>query len=110
MDPIQPHCYDCGAAVGRRHGSGCDVERCPDCGGQRVGCDCGKKRRHKRLPWTGYWPGAQECREFGWYARLVAGRGWLPCAAGEPGAAEDLNRLAIEAHWDAGAGRYVADV
>jgi len=41
-----------------------------------------------------------QCREFGWYARLVPVRGWLPCRADESGAAEDLNRLHAEAVWD----------
>lgn len=33
-------CHDCGAPVGALHVPGCDVERCPRCGNQAVGCDC----------------------------------------------------------------------
>jgi len=33
-------CHDCAAIKGEFHGPGCDVERCPSCGGQIFGCDC----------------------------------------------------------------------
>lgn len=33
-------CRDCGTAVGELHTLGCDVEQCPDCGQQLIGCDC----------------------------------------------------------------------
>jgi hypothetical protein len=59
------------------------------------------------MVWTGLWPGVAECREFGWYARLVPGRGWVSCRPEEADAREDLNRLHIEADWDRGAKRFV---
>jgi hypothetical protein len=34
-------CHDCVAAHGQIHVEGCDVERCPKCGGQLISCDCG---------------------------------------------------------------------
>lgn len=34
-------CGDCGALYGQYHHFGCDVERCPRCGGQFFGATCG---------------------------------------------------------------------
>jgi len=33
-------CHDCSAIQGQYHCSGCDVEQCPRCKGQRLGCGC----------------------------------------------------------------------
>ena len=34
-------CHDCAAIKGEYHVQGCDVERCPSCGGQLwFGCEC----------------------------------------------------------------------
>lgn len=33
-------CGDCGAEYGYYHHPGCDIERCPICGEQALGCDC----------------------------------------------------------------------
>jgi hypothetical protein len=101
-------CHDCGVEAGQYHREECDVERCPYCCGQLVTCDCRRKPPlDDRIPWTGDWPGVAECREFGWYSRLVPGLGWVPCGPDEPGASEDLNRLRKEMVWDLTAKRYV---
>jgi hypothetical protein len=34
------NCHDCNCPPGGFHHAGCDVERCPRCGGQVIGCDC----------------------------------------------------------------------
>ncbi len=33
-------CHDCGAKEGQLHQLGCDMEKCPFCGGQLISCDC----------------------------------------------------------------------
>lgn len=33
-------CHDCGAEPGGYHHAYCDVEQCPRCGEQFIGCDC----------------------------------------------------------------------
>lgn len=41
--PINPEthrCHDCGVAHSGFHHPGCDMERCPRCGGQLIGCGC----------------------------------------------------------------------
>jgi hypothetical protein len=40
-DEYKAKCHDCAVKVGQLHVPGCDVERCPGCGGQLISCDCG---------------------------------------------------------------------
>ena len=100
MSTTDTTCPDCRAPVGVTHAAGCDVARCLVTGHQRLSCDeehdCGVD------VWTGTWPGEAECAEFGWWVqdRCAEGLGFVPCAAGAPGAVPDLNRLRWDAVWD----------
>ena len=100
-------CPDCGAKPGEQHTEWCDVERCPDCGGQLISCDCEGEFTAPRVPWSGEWPGVMECREFGWYSKMVPGKGWCPCSKDDPEAGEDLNRLFRAAVWSKEQGRFI---
>ena len=104
--PLIIECPDCGVEPGELHDTNCDVERCGRCGGQRFSCGCISSS--DRMPWTGTWPGVIECQDLGWYARLEPGKtGWHTCDQDDPGAHEDLNRLAQLANWDRKTKRWV---
>lgn len=40
FDEPSGRCLDCGIKHGEVHHLGCDVELCPKCGLQLIGCDC----------------------------------------------------------------------
>lgn len=121
-------CNDCGAKPNTEHVLGCDVERCRLCGGQAISCSCASdidcddqgepsKKAWKiydaevaalggRLKWSGEYPNADRCREFGFWCKWVDGKGWVECEASDPGAKEDLNKLMIRCLWNRQAGRF----
>ena len=88
-------CPDCGAAPGENHKPGCDVERCPACGGQALSCGCDWDGENPPpLPWTGIWPGKQEATDLGWFS-VMTDEGWCSCLPDHPEASPDLNRYAV---------------
>src|SRR5262249_13720317 len=44
-------CHDCAVTKGQFHVPGCDVERCPRCGGQAISCDCPYEGEEASRPW-----------------------------------------------------------
>lgn len=111
LDLEKRTCGDCGVDPGTLHDAGCDVERCPECGGQMIGCGCHPEDTwpadSERMPWTGIWPGEMECIEFGWYSKWAVGPGWVRCEKDSPEATPDLNRLGREGLWDKKLKRWV---
>lgn len=78
-DPREVKCHDCGVKEGEIHDLGCDMERCPFCGGQLISCDC----RYKLLnvdvsPGTyAYSHGLTEIKEKSWLG-VLGGAGRVP--------------------------------
>ena len=81
------NCPDCRARVGEKHKVGCDVERCPRCGGQALGCVRFDPSDPRRAAWDGKWPGEADCERLGFF---VNGDREFP----------DLNRLFAECDWN----------
>lgn len=61
----------------------------------------------RRMRWTGEYPGCAECREFGWFTKLIPDQGWVECSKDDPEATENLSRLYFEAVWDVDRQRFV---
>lgn len=103
------HCPDCQVEIGSLHQDGCDVERCPACGSQRLMCqgmgECSGEG--ERIPWNGFWPGIAECEEYGFYCYddpdgygdPARNYGHTECGPDHPRAIHDLNRLCAECKW-----------
>lgn len=85
-------CHDCGVSIGEQHEDGCDVDRCSDCEGQRLSCECDSE--------PGVWSGIMMekymllCEELGLYSKFTS-KGWKKCLPSEEGASHDLNTAAI---------------
>ena len=45
-------CHDCGAVEGALHELGCDMERCPFCGGQLITCSCAYEQLGYDYDWS----------------------------------------------------------
>lgn len=111
-------CRDCAVEPGKMHGWGCPVERCALCGGQSVGCDCvydlsgndgddnptiemwtvydaAVEAAGGRLPWSGYYPGYEECIDRGLWTDAKG----KPCGPDDNGAWPDVGRLCNESTW-----------
>ncbi len=65
-DPRRPaHHRQHRQPIGQRHRDGCDVERCPHCGWQALGCAHFHADDRRRQVWTGRWPSEEDCERLG---------------------------------------------
>ena len=55
------NCFSCKVVAGKPHKKKCDIERCSECGGQKLGCECTNHDK-QFARWTGFWPGELECK------------------------------------------------
>ena len=86
-------CPDCATPIGERHREGCDIEPCPHCGWQALGCSRFDPNDPRRQAWNGKWPGEDDCERLGFYSN------------GDPDF-PDLNRLFTDCVWDADTQRW----
>lgn len=100
-------CPDCGVKPGETHMDGCDVERCPECGGQVLSCDCEweyyTQLKYPRIPWSGQWPLEAEAIEYDFWCYWGPDNGengWVRCDKDHPMARPNLNRVYEECIWD----------
>ncbi|MFE5717668.1 YgjP-like metallopeptidase domain-containing protein [Streptomyces erythrochromogenes] len=100
------HCPQCDAQPGTLHTNLCGVARCALTGRQRGYCHPGTTCL---TIWSGRWPGTDECEEYGFFYRAVAGRA-EPCNATAEGAEYDYNRLYAECLWHIGQQRMILPV
>jgi hypothetical protein len=103
-------CPICGVQIGMFHKPGCISETCSRCGKGTASCKCAEQKR--KIPWSGDIEGTAQCRELGYYAKIVFLNGkkakyyWKPCHKGESGASFDLERLYKECKWNAEMARW----
>jgi hypothetical protein len=107
------NCPDCAVVPGRCHSGSCDIERCTNCGGQRLCCGCHPMfHSPKEAKWSGESPLVELAREWDLWCRIRLKDGswadpttaippervaawWVPCKRGSLGATEDCNRAVL---------------
>jgi hypothetical protein len=83
--------------LGEKHKDGCDVERCPHCGWQALGCAHFQPDDPRRQAWDGKWPGEADWERLGFF---VDGNRALP----------DTTRLFAECDWNPERQRWEPDL
>lgn len=86
-------CPSCGVAIGKRHGSACEIAVCKNHGERRS--ECFGEGRHGATTYWGVYPGTIEALK----------RGWVVSHGGRE--VPDINRVIVELTWEPASEQYV---
>lgn len=114
-DTERTNCNDCSAAIGEEHIIGCDIERCPRCGMQLIGCVCFTKytesgeaewdiiglNREGREKWSGisFEREMKYCEKWNYWVKWH-NNSWQKTTRDDPDAVHDINTAHIKIHID----------
>ena len=101
-------CPNCSVGIGELHSEECDIGRCKLHGTQLLNCIFAHESDAcAPTIFSGYYPGAQEALERGWFSYLDQNKKWQSCDSTHPEALLDINRVIRELKWNSESEKYV---